>query len=111
MFLVTWATFLSYHFLGGPVTKKHSVLQKMAIVKQHLLRHPHRHFHAMQRRLQSEELTQEMKLSQQGRLNAQCYLSHTVHSLRTMILNVSIAVSAVCIISYYYYFDHNQISL
>ena len=54
----------------------------MAIVKQHLPRHPHRHFHAMQPRLQSEELTQEMKLSQQGRLNAQRYLSHTEHSFR-----------------------------
>ena len=84
----------------------------MAIVKQHLPRHPHRHFHAMQRRLQSEELTQEMKLSQQGRLNAQRYLSHTDHSFRARILNVAIAISVVCIISsyYFYYFDHNQIS-
>ena len=80
----------------------------MAIVKQHLPRHPHRHFHSMQWRLQSEELTQEMKLSQQGRLNAQRYLSHTDHSFRAMIL--AIAVSVVCIISYHD-FDHNQISL
>ena len=69
----------------------------MAIVKEHLPRHPHRHFHAMQRRLQSEELTQEMKLSQQGRLNAQRYLSQSDHSFRARILNVAIAVSVVCI--------------
>ena len=48
----------------------------MAIVKYHLPRHPHRHFHAMQRRLQSEELTQEMKLSQAAQLvlHPPCYL-------------------------------------
>ena len=85
----------------------------MAIVKQHLPRHPHRHFHfhAMQQRHQSEELTQEMKLSQEGRLNAQCYLSYTDHSFSALILNVAIAVSVVCNIYYHYYFDHNQISL
>ena len=110
VFLVTGATFLYFKLFGGSSNKKHPVLQKMAIVKQHLPRHPHRHFHAMQRRHQSEELTQEMKLSQQGRLNAQRYLSQSDHSFRARILNVAIAVSVVCIISYHN-FDHNQISL
>ena len=78
--LVTGATFLYFKLFRWVQSQKH--FKKMAIVKQHLPRHPHRHFHAMQRRLQSEELTQEMKLSQQGRLNAQRYLSHTNHSFR-----------------------------
>ena len=110
--LVTQATFLYLKHFRGVQSQKALCTSKMAIVKQHLPRHPHRHFHAMQRRLQSEELTQEMKLSQQGRLNAQSYSSHIEHSFKTMILNVAIAISVVCIISYYYfyYFDHNQIS-